>query len=343
MIRQESTKTQLSADDQAAPEMNASAMPADSASRAASGQLIDDINDSGLAQAEASPAALPALHQRGSRVPPVIVVPPGAWHPIDFREFWSYRQVLSVFLWRYVARRYRQTLLGPLWFVLTPVVRMLVFSFALGAVLGLPSEGVPYPLFTYTALLPWELFAVSVIRSSESLVAYEHIISKVYFPRLIVPVTEALCAAIDFGLSFIILLVMLLGYGFPLTARLLIIPFLVGLTLAIALSIGLVFAVLQVRYRDMSNLLAYVVQFWFYATPVAYSASVVAKRLPQSLLHLYQLNPMNGVVEGFRWALLGTGRAPDTAMLILGVLIWPLLGLSAMVFTRTEHSIVDLV
>jgi homopolymeric O-antigen transport system permease protein len=272
-----------------------------------------------------------------------VIRPGGEWEVIDFRELWWYRHVFSVFLWRNVIRRYRQTLLGPFWFILGPVVRMCIFTFALGRIAGLPSEGIPYPLFTFAALLPWELFSSGVLRSSESLVSYEHIISKVYFPRLFVPATEVIGGLVDFALSFIVLLMMMLAYGFPLTSRLVIIPFLLGITLALSLAIGLLFAAMQARYRDTTLLLGYVIQLWFIATPVAYSAAVLTNHVPHALLRLYRWNPMNGVVEAFRWALLGTGHPPDASLAVSAVVTLALLLVGAAVFARTEHSIIDLI
>ena len=274
---------------------------------------------------------------------PVVVQPADRREGVGFRELWGYRHIFSVFLWRNVMRRYRQTLLGPLWFVLAPLLRMGVFSLALGGIAGLPSEGVPYPLFTYSALLPWELFATGVMRSNNSLVAYEHIISRVYFPRLLLPITEVFTALVDFGISFVILLVMIILSGFPITPRIFVLPSLILLAMMLSLTVGLFFAPLQVRYRDVSNFVAYFVQFWFFGTPVAYSATVIADRLPPPLLWLYRINPMNGVVEGFRWALLGIGRQPDALFIVTGFLTCLLLYAGAVFFRRTEHSIVDMI
>jgi len=261
----------------------------------------------------------------------------------DLGDLWLHRHVISALVWRNVARRYRQTLLGPVWFIISPLIRMILFSLVLGRIARLPSDGVPYPIFTYTALLPWELLASGVTRSMMCFVTYQHIISKLYFPRIIVPVAEVLTALVDFGLSFGILLVMALFYGFDLTPRLLVLPLLLAMTMALSLSMGLLLAALQARYRDVSNFLGYVMQFWFYGTPVAYSAEVVRERVPEWVMSLYYLNPMNGVVEGFRWALLDTGRAPDLTLAASAAVIILVLLVSTMIFHRTEHSIVDLV
>jgi lipopolysaccharide transport system permease protein len=276
-------------------------------------------------------------------VPTVRIRPITGFVLPDLKELWQYRHVLSALVWRNVARRYRQTLLGPIWFIISPLVRMVLFSLVLGKLAGLPSEGVPYPIFTYTALLPWELFASGISRSTSCFVTYQHIISKLYFPRLLVPMAEVLTALVDFALSFVILLAMVLIYGYPLTIHLLVIPLLLLLTMGLALSVGLLTAALQARYRDVSKFVSYIVQFWFYGTPVAYSATLVEGKLPEALKWLYMLNPMNGVVEGFRWAVLGTGRPPDLALLVSAGFILVMLVIASVVFLRTEHSIVDLV
>jgi lipopolysaccharide transport system permease protein len=277
------------------------------------------------------------------RSPVVVIVPAGGWVGIDIRELWQYRHLFPIMLWRNVMRRYRQTLLGPLWFILGPLVRMVVFAFVLGHLAGLPSEGIPYPLFTYAALLPWELFSTGVGRSTSSLLTYIHIIAKVYFPRLILPTSEVLSGIVDFAFSFLILLAMMFGYGYGLSVRILILPLLLLVTMALSLAVGLLFAVVQVRYRDVGSFVGWLIQFWFYATPVAYSTDVLRTRLPESLLYLYRLNPMNGVVEGFRWALFGTGRPPDLSLIVASGITLLLLFFSALVFCRTEHSIVDMV
>ena len=270
-----------------------------------------------------------------------IITPPQGLILPDLGELWSHRAVLGVLVWRNVTRRYRQTLLGPLWFVIHPLMRILVFSLVLGNLAGLPSDGVPYPLFMYTALLPWELFAVGVERSTGCLVSYHHIISKVYFPRLILPTAEVITALVDFSLSFGILLLMMLVYGFDFTPRILVLPVFLSLAMATGLAVGLWMAPLHAHYRDTATVVRYLVQFWFYGTPVAYSASLLQGRVPEWVVALYPANPMNAVVEGSRWALVGAGRPPDRLMLwsAAGTLI--LLFLGSLVFLRSEQSIVD--
>jgi len=276
--------------------------------------------------------------------PRFVLRPASRWEVVDVRELFGSWHVFWAFLWRNIFRRNRQTLLGPLWFVITPLAKMLLFTFALGKIARLPSEGIPYPLFTFAALLPWELFSTGVTRSSESLVTYEHIITKVYFPRIIIPASEVFGGLVDFAVSFVLLLGMALAYGFPLTARLLAVPGFIALALLLTLAMGLFFSGLHARYRDTSRFLLYLIQFMLYATPVAYSQTVVAKRLPEWLLTLYQLNPMYQVVEGIRWSVLSTGHAPDLRMLsLVTVLVLVFLGIGAAMFANTEHSIVDMI
>lgn len=281
------------------------------------------------------------LDSPDARTEIIIITPPQRLILPDLGELWSHRAVLWVLVWRNVTRRYRQTLLGPLWFVINPLMRILVFSLVLGNLAGLPSDGVPYPLFMYAALLPWELFASGVQRSTGCLVSYHHIISKVYFPRLILPTAEVITALVDFSLSFGILLLMMLVYGIDFTPRILVLPVFLSLAMATGLAVGLWLGPLHAHYRDTADVVRYLVQFWFYGTPVAYSASLLQGRVPEWVATLYRANPMNAVVEGSRWALLGTGRPPDRLMLwsAAGTLI--VLFLGSLVFLHSEQSIVD--
>ncbi len=289
------------------------------------------------------PDSVPAASE-DHEAPRFVLRPAGRWEVVDVRELLGSWHIFWAFLWRNIFRRNRQTLLGPLWFVITPLAKMLLFTFALGKIARLPSEGIPYPLFTFAALLPWELFSTGVTRSSESLVTYEHIITKVYFPRVIIPASEVFGGLVDFAVSFVLLLAMALAYGFPLTIRLLAVPGFIALALLLSLAMGLLFSGLHARYRDTSRFLLYLIQFMLYATPVAYSQTVVAKRLPGWLWNLYQLNPMYQVVEGVRWSVLSTSHTPDLHMLsIVTMMVLVFLGIGAAVFANTEHSIVDMI
>jgi len=276
-------------------------------------------------------------------VPLITIEPAHGWQELNLRELWTFRHLLPAMVRRNVTRRYRQTLLGPAWFFISPLMRMVGFSVVLGRVIGLPSDGVPYPVFAYTALLPWEYFAAGVSRATSSLVSYLHIISKVYFPRLLLPLSEVVSALVDLGLSLVILLPMMVFYGYGVTPRLLVLPFLVLLAGGLSLGVGLLFAALQVRYRDVSSLVGWLVRAWFFATPVVYSPSIVAQKVPAWVVAVYWLNPMATVVEGFRWALLGIGREPDWTLAWAFLVMLALLTGGTMLFQRAEHSIVDLV
>lgn len=249
--------------------------------------------------------------------------------------------MLWVLIWRNVTQRYRQTFLGPAWFIISPLMRMVLFSVLLGNLAKLPSDGVPYPLFTYAALLPWELFATGMVRGMGCLVSYHHIISKVYFPRLLLPIAEVITALVDFALSFVILLLMMLAFGFPFTVKLLLLPFVLIIPMILALGVGLMLAPLHAHFRDTANFLGYVSQFWFYGTPVAYSASLMVERLPDWALLLYRLNPMYIVVEGSRWILLGTTRPPLVLFVSATLFALLMLSIGALIFLRAEQSVVD--
>ncbi len=276
--------------------------------------------------------------------PTIVIEPATFWQALDLRELFHSRHVLWVLLWRNVKMRYRQTALGPFWFVLVPFLRMVLFSVILGGVAGLPTDGgVPYPIFVYSALLPWQLFDDGVTRSTECFVRYQGMITRIYFPRLLLPLAEIGTALIDFTLSFGILIALVLWYDFPLTSRILALPFLLAMTMALSTVVGLLLAALYARFRDVSYFRGYFIKLWFYGTPVVYSASLLQDKIPKQLLWLYELNPMNGVIEGFRWALVGSGRAPDLRLGVTALVIGILVAVSAMVFRRTEHSIADLV
>jgi lipopolysaccharide transport system permease protein len=264
--------------------------------------------------------------------------PPGRWAGPGLRDLWRYRELLFFLAWRDVKVRYKQTLLGAAWAVLQPFLTMVVFSVFFGRLAGLPSDDLPYPLFTYAGLLPWQLFAYALTESSNSLVNNQRLIAKVYFPRLVVPISAALSGLVDFGISFLVLLGMMLFYGTPLTARILFLPFLILLTLVSALALGLWLAALNVQYRDVRYIIPFIVQLGFFLTPIAYSASLV----PTSLQPLYALNPMVGVVTGFRWALLGSEAPAGTLILVSTVVALLLLAGGLLFFRRMEDTFADL-
>lgn len=275
---------------------------------------------------------------RYSQTDIIRIQPDQGWALLKLRELWNYRDLLNLLVWREIKGRYRQMALGPLWIVIQPLMQIIVFSLVFGRLAKIPSDGLPYPIFAYTALLPWQLFATAVSKSASSLVANMAIISKVYFPRMIIPTAAVFTGLIDFGMSFGILLVMMLAFNTLPTIAALALPFYLLLGMATALGVGLWLASLSVKFRDVSFAINYLVQIWFYATPVVYPTSLV----PERWLPLYRLNPMVEVIEGFRWTLLGRGHAPDLLTFLIVTEVAILLLTGALIFKRTEGSIVDL-
>ena len=269
---------------------------------------------------------------------PIIVIRPSrGWASLQLRAVWEYRELLYFLLWREVKGRYRQMAFGPLWIIIQPLVNMVIFSFIFGQLAKLPSEGVPYPIFTYVALLPWQFFANGTRNSAQSLLSQQHVIAKVYFPRLVIPISSVLSAFVDFLASFVILIGMLIFYRVTPGWQVLTLPVFLLLAAATALGIGLWLAGLAVKFHDVAIGLGFAITVWQYLTPVAYSTSLI----PERWQTLYRLNPMAGVVDGFRWALLGIGHAPDWTAALSAVLVLTLLVTGAFYFRRTERTIVD--
>jgi len=257
--------------------------------------------------------------------------------PLGLQELWAYRDLLGFFIWRDIKGRYKQTALGPLWIILQPIFNMIIFSLIFGVVAKLPSDGIPYPVFNYTAMLPWLLFANATAGAAGSLVGQKQLISKVYFPRLIAPLTAVASGLIDFLIQFVILLGMVLYYGFDPSWRMLMIPVYLILAMSTALAVGLWTAGWVAQFWDVATLLGYLTRVWMYATPVVYASSLI----PAKWQTLYHLNPMTSVVEGFRWAVLGVGAAPDRMLVFSFALVLPLLISGAYVFRMSERNIVD--
>ena len=272
------------------------------------------------------------------QAPVLMIQPSKGWGRLGLHEVWEYRDLLYFLIWRDLKGRYRQMALGPLWIVLRPLLNMVLFTLIFGKVAKLPSNGIPYPLFTYSALLPWTFFAGAVTGAAGSLLSYKNLIAKVYFPRLIVPVVSVLSGLVDFTISFLILLGMMAGYGYFPTVAILTIPFFLLVAAATALTVGLWAASWIVHYHDVKEVVSYGIRGWMYATPVVYALSIV----PERWQTLYRLNPMTNVIEGFRWALLGTGESPDAMFVVSALLVLPLLITGAFYFRRTERTIVDI-
>lgn len=275
--------------------------------------------------------------QLGS-LPTFSIDPPSGWTSLGLRELWDYRELLYFLTWRDVKVRYKQTALGAAWAIIQPVFMMLVFSLFFGRLAKMPSDGIPYPIFTFCALLPWQLFAHALTESSNSLVANERLITKVYFPRLVVPIAAVLGGLVDFGVAFVILLAMMAYYSIVPTVAIVALPGFIVLAIMTALAVGLWLSALNVKYRDVRYTINFLIQFWLFATPIAYPSSLV----PEPWRALYGLNPMAGVVEGFRWALLGSN--PPGAMLWVSIAVVILLLVGGLYyFRRMEQQFADVV
>ena len=274
-----------------------------------------------------------------SENPTVLIRPPHGWVPVKLQDLWEYRELLYFLVWRDIKVSYARTVLGVAWAILKPVVTMAVFAIIFGWLVRVPSEGVPYPIFVFAALLPWQLFARALAGSSSSLVANENLITKVYFPRLVMPVSATVAGILDFAIASVVLFGMMWFYHIVPTAAVWTLPLFVMLAIATALGVGLWLSALNVLYRDVGQACPFLIQVWLFATPIIYPSSLV----PESLRVAYWLNPMVGVVEGFRWALLGTGSPPGS-MLALSVLVAMAVLLSGLYFfRRLEQTFADTV
>jgi lipopolysaccharide transport system permease protein len=261
------------------------------------------------------------------------------WVPINFAELWRYRELLVFQAVRDIRVRYKQTLLGAAWAILQPVLTMVVFSIFFGKLAGVPSDGVPYPIFAFCALLPWQLFAYALIHSSNSLVENGQVLTKVYFPRLIVPLAAVIAGLVDFAIAFVVLAGMMVYYDIVPGWAMLTLPLFTLLAIMAALAIGLWLSTLNVKYRDIRYTMPFLAQLWLFVTPVAYSSSLV----PPQWQTVYGMNPMVGVVEGFRWALLGKASPPGP-MLIVSVAATTVLLIGGLFyFRRMEKTFADIV
>lgn len=269
----------------------------------------------------------------------VFIRPTKGWVTINLRELWSYRELLFFLVWRNIKIRYKQTAIGAAWAILQPFLTMLVFSIFLGRLAGVPSDGTPYPVFTFTALLPWQLFSHALIESSNSLVTNERLITKVYFPRLIIPLSAVLAGLVDFVIAFGVLVAMMFFFGIVPGIAIFTLPFFILLAIMTALAVGLWLSALNVQYRDVRYAIPFLNQLWLFATPIAYPSSLI----PEPWRALYGLNPMAGVVEGFRWALLNKGG--DTiSLLIISIIIVTVLLIGGLAyFRRMERTFADII
>jgi len=260
--------------------------------------------------------------------------------PLKLSELWAYRELLYYLIWRDIKVRYKQTFLGASWAVIQPFLTMVVFSLFFGKLAKMPSDGVPYPIFSYAALVPWTFFANGLTHSSNSLVGSSNLITKVYFPRLTIPIATVLSGVIDFALAFVVLLVMMAYYGMTPTTNVVFLPLFLLQALVTALGVGLWLSALNVEFRDVRYVVPFLIQLWLFATPIAYPSSL----LSEPWRTVYGLNPMVGVVEGFRWALLGTTSTVSGPLLIASSFTAVLLLVSgAFYFRRMEKTFADVV
>ena len=269
----------------------------------------------------------------------IMLEPPRGWLNLRLRELWEFRELLFFLIWRDIKVRYKQTILGATWAVLQPLLTMVVFSLIFGKLGKLPSNGIPYPVFTFAALVPWQLFSRALSDASISLVGNQNMVTKIYFPRIFLPSASVLGGLLDFGISFTILLILMVIYDIPFTWAILTVPLFLALCVMTALAVGLWLSALNVRFRDVKYITPFLLQFWMYASPVAYSSSLI----PEQWRVLYGLNPMAGVVEGFRWALLGQPISVGS-FLPISILAVALLFISSLIyFQRMELTFADVV
>jgi lipopolysaccharide transport system permease protein len=262
--------------------------------------------------------------------------PPRGWSPLHLKDLWTYHELLYFLTLRQIKVRYKQTVLGFAWAVIQPFAMMVVFSLFFGNLLNVPSEGIPYPLFSYAALLPWNLFAQGITLSSNSLVTDSNLVKKVYFPRLVMPLSGILPPLVDFAIAFLVLLGLMFYFGYVPTVRMLCLPAFIILAMMTALGAGLWLSAINAKYRDVGYVIPFLVQLWLFASPVVYGSSL----LPQRFQILYGINPMAGVIEGFRWAILGT-EPPGYLIAVSAGIVIAILISGAFYFRRCEKTFAD--
>ena len=267
------------------------------------------------------------------------IAPSKGWVALQLKELWAYRELIYFLIWRDVKVRYKQTALGAAWAIMQPVFTMIVFSVFFGRLGKIPSDGIPYPIFCYAALVPWTFFSQGLSQASNSLVGSGNLIKKVYFPRLSLPISAVTCGLVDFALAFIVLFGMMLYYGILPTINVIWLPLLILLALITSLGVSLWLSALNVQFRDVRHAIPFLTQLWLFATPVAYPSSL----LSEPWRTLYSINPMAGVVEGFRWALLGTETAPGPMMIVSTLTALALLVSGTFYFRRLEKTFADVV
>jgi lipopolysaccharide transport system permease protein len=272
-------------------------------------------------------------------VPVMRIAPPSRWWEVPVAELWEFRELVYFFVWRDIKIRYKQTAIGAAWAVLQPFLTMLIFSLFFGRLAHIPSEGLPYPIFYYSALLPWMYFAAGLQNATNTIVENQRLITKVYFPRLALPLSAVLSGLVDFGVSFLMFIVMMIYYGIRPGAAVLWLPVFLLLAILTALGVGLWLSALNAIYRDVRYVLPFLVQFWMFASPVVYASSLV----PVKWRWLYGLNPMAGVIEGFRWSLTGRGNPPGRLIFVSATMVVVVLASGIGYFQKMETTVADVV
>ena len=271
--------------------------------------------------------------------PSVIIQPRKGLFQLDLKSVWQYRELLYFLVWRDVLTRYKQTAIGVAWVILQPLITMMIFTLIFSRLARFPSDGVPYPVFAFTALLPWSYFSQALTKTSSSVVANANLVTKIYFPRLLIPLAASVAPVIDLFFSFLVLLVLMVWFKTVPTLGLLALPLFMGLAIMTAMAVGLWSSALNVRYRDVGSIIPFLIQIWMYASPVAYPVSMV----PEKWRLLYSLNPMVGVIEGFRWALLGKESPDFMVMAVSSAVVLALLTGGIIYFKRMEQTFADVI
>jgi lipopolysaccharide transport system permease protein len=291
------------------------------------------------AQEVLRPGAAPVAHPVHGTVNRTRIQPSSGWGSLNLGELWAHRELVYFLTWRDVKVRYKQTALGAIWAILQPVMTMAVFALFFGKLAKVPSDGIPYPLFTFTALVPWMFFANGLTQASNSLVHNANLLTKVYFPRLAIPISTVIAGTLDFVLSFVVLVALVAYYGVTPTANVLWLPLFALLALITSLGVGLWAAAINVQFRDVRYTIPFLTQFWMFGTPVAYPSSL----LPEPWRTVFGINPMVGVVEGFRWSLAGAKTAPGPIIALSSLVAVALLVSGAYYFRRMERTFADIV
>jgi lipopolysaccharide transport system permease protein len=290
-----------------------------------------------MASATSNPSTVTSVPASRATVHLTRIEPPHGWFDLRLKELWAYRELLYFFVWRDVKIRYKQTAIGVLWVVLQPLLTMLVFTLFFGKLAKLPSQGLPYPVFYFAAVVPWMYFSTALLTATNVVVDHQRVITKVFFPRLILPFSAVLSGLVDFTIGFIVLIIFTFVYGIRPGLTALLLPLFLLLAILTALGVGLWLSALNALYRDVRYLMAFLVQFWMLASPVAYPSSMV----PAKYRWLYGLNPMAGVIDGFRWALTGHGQPPSVVLIASSVAVCLVLLGGLLFFNRMEVSIAD--